>query len=132
MFMKICEMTPQNNSFHSCQQDTLYTKFVLSLELNITLTWNMQGRLKLINETWGHQKNLTLKSSQVIRVASRLKMVAFKHYWPQKNVTKNEEEKKKTVFFWWISQVNNEFPCVLFKRASSSAKKKWLKVCKII
>ena len=33
------------------------------------------------------------------RVASRLKMVAFKHYGRLKNVPKNEEEKKRTVAF---------------------------------
>ena len=30
------------------------------------------------------------------------------------------------------SQLNNEIPCVLFKRTFYGAKKKWLKVCKTI
>ena len=45
---------------------------------------------------------------------------------------KNEEEKEKIAVLWCISQVSNELSSVLFKTTSYTAKKKCLKVCRII
>ena len=49
----------------------------------------------------------------------------------KKMLPKNEEEKKKVVL-WYISQGSNELSSVLFKTTSYTAKKKWLKVCRVI
>ena len=68
----------------------------------------------------------------IYRVASRLKIIVFKRYGDQKNAPKMKERKRKWLFSNNISQVNKELPCVLFERTSYTAKKKYLKACKII
>ena len=46
---------------------------------------------------------------------------------PKKMPPKKKMRKRKLLLSVKISQVNNEFPCVLFKKTSYTAKNKWLK-----
>ena len=46
---------------------------------------------------------------------------------PKKMPPKMKMRKRKLLLSVKISQVNNELPCVLFKKTSYTAKNKWLK-----